>query len=234
MTNITLRPSTARGHNQIEWLDSRFSFSFADYHNPAHMGFRDLRVINEDVIAPGGGFPMHAHRDMEIITFVMEGALEHRDSLGTGAIIRPGEIQRMSAGTGIMHSEFNASDADPVHLLQIWILTGARGSKPSYAQQAYNQAAVTGQFGLIASQTGRDGSISLQQDVDLWLVKLKVGEQTSFTLRPGRGVWAQVTCGAASIGGTRLGAGDGANWVDPGTMDVKAESDSEMLLFDLN
>ncbi len=234
MSHITLRPSSERGHSRLDWLDSRFSFSFADYHDPAHMGFRDLRVINEDVIAPGGGFPTHPHRDMEIITYVMDGALQHRDSLGTGAVIRSGEIQRMSAGTGILHSEFNASNSDPVHLLQIWILPAVRASQPSYAQQAYDPKTVTGKFGLIASQNGRDGSISLQQDVDLWLTKLKTGETASFDLRAGRGAWAQMARGAAQFGTTRLNTGDGAKWETASALQITALEDSEILLFDLN
>ncbi|MGE3624188.1 MAG: pirin family protein [Bdellovibrionales bacterium] len=234
MQNFILRPSDERGTGGADWLDSKFSFSFADYHDPDHMGFHDLRVINEDVIAPGGGFPMHGHRDMEIITYVMKGALAHKDSLGTGATIRPGEIQRMSAGSGIRHSEFNASDTEPVHLLQIWIMPEKRGGPPSYAQQKIDAAAVTGQFGLIASRDGRDGSISLQQDADLWLAKLAKGQNAAFTLRPGRGAWLQVARGTVAVDGQPLSAGDGAHWDDAGTVKVEAGDDSEVLIFDLN
>ena len=200
MTNLTLRPSSERGVGGSDWLDSRFSFSFADYHDAAHMGFRDLRVINEDYVAPGGGFPAHPHRDMEIITYVMEGALAHKDSTGTAAVIRPGEIQRMSAGSGILHSEFNASQTEKVHLLQIWILPEKKGGAPSYAQQEIHQKAVTGKFGLIASRNGRDSSITMQQDADLWLAKLKKGDKAEFALRAGRGAWAQIARGAVTLG----------------------------------
>src|ERR1700722_19091554 len=208
MKNITLRPSKERGQGGADWLDSRFSFSFADYHDPAHMGFRSLRVINEDRVAAEGGFPMHPHRDMEIITYVMEGELEHKDSLGTGAVIRPGDIQRMSAGTGIVHSEFNPSFGDAVHLLQIWILPAKRGGSPSYEQKKINDASVTGKFGLIASPDGVDGSISLQQDAKLWLAKLKKGESAEFDLKSGRGAWAQIARGAVTLDGKDMDKGD--------------------------
>jgi redox-sensitive bicupin YhaK (pirin superfamily) len=198
------------------------------------MGFRDLRVINEDRVAPASGFPMHPHRDMEIITYVMEGALTHKDSLGTGAIIQPGEIQRMSAGTGILHSEFNASSKDPVHLLQIWIFPDKKGGAPSYAQQAFDKKAVLGKFGLLASREGREGSISLQQDADLWLARLSKGEHADFALRKGRGAWAQITKGEVKIGDQTLHAGDGVSWEEEGPAAFSASSDSEILLFDLN
>jgi redox-sensitive bicupin YhaK (pirin superfamily) len=233
MTNLTLRPSNERGQGGADWLDSRFSFSFADYHDPAHMGFRSLRVINEDRVAPKGGFHTHPHRDMEIITYVMDGELQHKDSLGTGSIIRPGEIQRMSAGSGILHSEFNPSGDTPVHLLQIWILPEKPGGAPSYAQQKINLSAVTGAFGLIASRDGRDSSISLQQNTDLWLAKLKKGESADFTLRQGRGAWAQIARGKVTLDGKVLNAGDGASWTDGGKVRVTASDDSEVLLFDL-
>lgn len=233
MSQLALRPANERGRGQADWLDSRFSFSFADYYDPNHMGFHDLRVINEDRIAPAGGFPMHGHRDMEIITYVMEGALAHKDSIGNGAIIRPGEIQRMSAGNGILHSEFNASDKEPVHLLQIWILPERRGGAPSYAQQTINQDSVRGRFGLIASPDGRDGSISMQQDADLWLAKLSKGQSAEFSLRTGRGAWAQIAHGQVSANDRPLAAGDGASWKDAGTMRFVAQTDSEILLFDL-
>jgi redox-sensitive bicupin YhaK (pirin superfamily) len=234
MTKLTLRPSNERGRGEgADWLDSRFSFSFADYHDPAHMGFRDLRVINEDRVAPASGFPTHPHRDMEIITYVMEGALAHKDSLGNGAMIRPGEIQRMSAGTGILHSEFNPSKTEPVHLLQIWIMPKTRGGAPSYAQQQIEAKTVQGKFGLIASPDSRDGSISMGQDADLWLAKLKKGEKAEFNLRKGRGAWAQIARGAVTLDGTSLKAGDGASWEDAGTVRLTANDDSEVLLFDL-
>jgi redox-sensitive bicupin YhaK (pirin superfamily) len=231
---LTLRPSSARGKGGADWLDSRFSFSFADYHDLAHMGFRDLRVINEDRIAPSGGFPTHPHANMEIITYVMEGALAHKDSTGTSSVIRPGEIQRMSAGSGIRHSEFNASDQNGVHLLQIWIMPAREGGKPSYAQQTFDTKAVTGGFGLIASGDGRNGSISLGQDADLWLARLKKGETAEFDLRAGRGAWAQLTKGALTADAIPLTAGDGASWETAGKTKFTANEDSEVLLFDLN
>jgi len=234
MPNLILRPSSERGKGGADWLDSRFSFSFADYYDPAHMGFRDLRVINEDHIAPGGGFPPHPHSNMEIITYVMEGSLAHKDSTGTSATISPGEIQRMSAGSGIRHSEFNASHADGVHLLQIWILPDREGGKPSYEQKFIDQDAVKGKFGLIAARDGRNGAISVQQDVDLWLAKLKKGESAEFTLRAGRGAWAQIARGAVTLDQTPLVAGDAAHWEDSGKTRFTATQDSEILLFDLN
>jgi redox-sensitive bicupin YhaK (pirin superfamily) len=233
MTQFTLRPSNERGRGGADWLDSRFSFSFADYHDPRNMGFRDLRVINEDRVAPGGGFPTHPHRDMEIITYVMEGALAHKDSTGTAAVIRPGEIQRMSAGSGIRHSEFNASDKDGVHLLQIWIFPERNGGAPSYAQQKIDTDSVTNKFGLIASRDGREHSISLQQDVDLRLARLTKGESAEFALRPGRGAWAQIARGEVTLNGQKLSAGDGVSWEDAGAVKFTAAQDSEVLLFDL-
>jgi redox-sensitive bicupin YhaK (pirin superfamily) len=234
MKNFTLRPAKERGRGGAYWLDSAFSFSFGDYHDPQHMGFHDLRVINEDYVAPNSGFPMHPHRDMEIITYVMEGALAHKDSMGNSATIRPGEIQRMSAGSGITHSEFNASETEQVHLLQMWILPDKRGGAPSYAQQAFDATAVTGQFGLIASREGRDGSISMQQDADLWLAKLAKGQSATFTSRDGRGVYAQMARGTATLDNKPFNAGDGAHWEDSGKVTFTAQEDSEILLYDLN
>lgn len=234
MKNFTLRPANERGRGGADWLKSYFSFSFADYHDPKHMGFHDLRVINEDYVAPGGGFPMHPHRDMEIITYVMEGALAHKDSIGNSAIIRPGEIQRMSAGTGITHSEFNASGTEQVHLLQMWVLTAKPHSAPSYAQQKIDPASVAGKFGLIASETGRDGSISLQQDADLYLAKLTKGQSATFTSRDGRGTYVHVARGKATLDDKSLSAGDAAHWEDGGRAQFTAEEDSEILLYDLN
>jgi redox-sensitive bicupin YhaK (pirin superfamily) len=233
MKTFTLRPSLERGHSQFDWLDSRFSFSFADYHDPAHMGFRSLRVINEDHIAPGGGFPAHPHRDMEIITYVLEGELAHTDSLGNGATIKPGEIQRMTAGRGITHSEFNASKTKGVHLLQIWLMPKARGTDASYAQQPIHLSAVTDQFGLLASPDGRDGSVTIGQDANLWLAKLGKGKTAEFDLKDGRGAWAQIARGRVALEDTDMNAGDGANWDDSGKVHFTAKEDSEILLFDL-
>ncbi len=232
MTKLTLRRSEERGHSKIDWLDSRFTFSFADYHDPAHMGFLDLRVINDDHIAVGGGFGMHPHRDMEIITYVIDGAVAHKDSLGTAATIVPGEIQRMSAGFGIVHSEFNAGDV-PLHLLQIWIMPSSKGGTPSYAQQKINAANVNGRFGLIVSQDGRDGSIDIKQDANIWLAKLAKGQTAEFTLPAKRGAWAHVVKGGVTVDGTALGGGDAASWMDTATTKFTASEDSEVLLFDM-
>jgi hypothetical protein len=232
MAKQTLRLARERGHSQMDWLDSRFSFSFADYYDPAHMGYRSLRVINDDRIAVGGGFPMHPHSDMEIITYVIDGALAHKDSLGTGSTIVPGEIQRMSAGSGITHSEFNAGDK-PLHLLQIWILPKEGGGTPSYAQKTIDPQAVTGRFGLIASPDGRDGSVDIKQDANLWLAKLAKGQGAEFELQPSRGAWAHVVRGVVSLDGQALTAGDAASWSDSGPARFEAAEDSEILLFDL-
>jgi quercetin 2,3-dioxygenase len=233
MTNLILRPSHERGHSRMDWLDSRFSFSFATYHDPAHMGFRDLRVINDDQIAVGGGFPMHPHRDMEIITYVTQGKLAHKDSIGTGSTIIPGEIQRMSAGSGIVHSEYNAGDT-PLHLLQIWIMPSTQGGAPSYAQKTIDKAAVTGRFGLIASPEGGEHIVDIKQDARLWLAKLAKGEKAEFDLKPGRGAWAHIVRGTIGLEGKALASGDAAHWDDSGVVQFEARDDSEILLFDLN
>jgi quercetin 2,3-dioxygenase len=233
MSFLTIRPSHERGQGQANWLKSQFSFSFADYHDPLHMGFRSLRVINEDHITPSSGFPMHPHQDMEIITYVLSGALAHKDSLGSSAIIRPGEIQRMSAGTGIVHSEFNASDREPVHLLQIWIIPSSRGGTPSYAQQLIDTTSTTGRFGLIASTNGRDNTISVKQDVDIWLAKLAKGEKAKFNLGVNRGAWAQIARGKLTIDTSSVSAGDGVHWNHTEPTCFAALEDSEVLLFDL-
>jgi quercetin 2,3-dioxygenase len=232
MTKLNLRPSNERGHRRIEWLDSRFSFSFADYHDPAHMGFRSLRVINDDHIAVGGGFPMHPHRDMEIVTYVTEGKLAHKDSLGTGSTIVPGEIQRMSAGEGITHSEFNAGDV-PLHLFQIWIFPSTRGGEPSYAQKTIDKGAVTGKFGLIASPQGGPGAVDIKQDANIWLARLGKGQTAEFDLKPSRGAWAHVVRGTVKLSEQLLSSGDAANWADAGPAQFAATEDSEVLLFDL-
>ena len=232
MSKFTLRPSEQRGQGNHDWLQSRFSFSFADYHDPAQMGFRSLRVINDDTIAEGGGFPMHPHRDMEIVTFVTEGKLAHKDSLGTGSVILPGEIQRMSAGSGIVHSEFNAGDG-PLKLLQIWIIPSSRGGDASYAQKSIDQNSVTGKFGLIASPEGGDGIVDIKQDAKIWLAKLAKGQTTEFDLKPKRGAWAHMVRGKASLDGQALSGGDAANWTDSGPVSFEAAEDSEILLFDM-
>ncbi|MEO8606070.1 MAG: pirin family protein [bacterium] len=228
---LTVRPAAARGHVHIDWLDSRHSFSFGEYHDPAHMGFRALRVINEDHVAPAGGFGTHPHRDMEIVTWVLDGALEHRDSLGTGSVIRPGEVQRMSAGTGIRHSEINASQTAPVHLLQIWLLPERAGLAPSYEQKTVRFETPT--LRLIASHDGRDGSVTIHQAADVWAARLPSGALTTHTLAPGRHAWLQVARGDVTLNGTALHAGDGVAISDEQQLEVRADSASEVLLFDL-
>lgn len=230
---LTLRPAQARGHANHGWLDSYHTFSFANYYDPKHMGFRDLRVINEDWVAPGRGFGMHGHRDMEIITYVLEGALEHKDSLGNGAIIRPGEVQRMSAGTGILHSEFNPSDTDPVHLLQIWILPNQQGLEPSYEQKAFTEAERSGQFRLIAAPNGRDGAVTIHSDVELYSTILKPGDQATYQLQPNHYAWLHVATGTAMLDGKTLAAGDAVAVGDEKALNLTTEEGTELLLFDL-
>ena len=204
---ITIRKSADRGHTKIDWLDSRHTFSFGDYHDPKQMGFRALRVINEDRVHPGRGFATHGHQDMEIITYVLEGALEHKDSMGNGSIIRPGDVQRMTAGTGVTHSEYNHSRDQAVHLLQIWILPAERGLTPGYEQRAFADAAKRDRLALIASRDGRDGSVTVHQDVDLYAAALDAGREVVCELRPGRHAWVQVARGTARLNG-RLLEGD--------------------------
>lgn len=229
---LTIRPAAERGRARLDWLDSHHSFSFGEYYDPAHMGFRALRVINEDVVAPAGGFATHPHRDMEIVTWVLDGALEHRDSLGTGSVIRPGEVQRMSAGTGIRHSEFNSSKTDPVHLLQIWLLPERAGFPPSYEQRTVAFDAGTG-LRLIASPDGRDGSVTLHQSADIWAARLAAGASATHALAAGRHAWVQVARGDVTLNGQALHAGDGAALSDEAAVTVRADSDAEVLVFDL-
>lgn len=229
---IALRPANQRGRTAIDWLDSRHSFSFGDYYDPGHMGFRSLRVINDDRVAPGGGFGRHPHRNMEIVTYVLEGALEHRDSLGTGSVIRAGDVQRMTAGTGIYHSEFNPSDAEPVHFLQIWLLPEELNLRPGYEQRSAAELA-SGPLRLLASRDGRDGSVTVHQDVDLFAARLGAGESVTHRLRPGRGAWVQVTRGAVVLNGRPLRAGDGAAVEDEAELRLTATEAGEALLFDL-
>ncbi len=228
-----LRPSHERGHTALGWLDSRHTFSFDRYYDPRHIGFRHLRVINDDCVKPGGGFGTHSHRDMEILTYVLEGALEHRDSMGNGSVIRPGEVQRMSAGTGISHSEYNHSKSEPVHLLQIWILPEKRGVAPEYEQRAFNREEMRGQLRLIAARDGRNGALTVHQDVDLYAALLAPGESVTHRLKPGRHAWLQVASGTVMLNGTRLEAGDGAAISDENLLEIIANDLSEILLFDL-
>ena len=228
---ITVRYGEERGRANLGWLDSRHSFSFADYFDPKHMGFGPLRVINEDRVAPGGGFPTHPHRDMEIVTWVLDGALEHRDSLGTGSVIRPGEVQRMSAGTGIRHSEINASKTSPVHLLQIWLLPERAGLPPSYEQRAV--AFGGDRLHLIASPDGRDGAVTIHQNAEIWAAQLALGATASHALANGRHAWLQVARGDVTVNGSALHAGDGAALSDEREIVVHADTASEVLLFDM-
>jgi redox-sensitive bicupin YhaK (pirin superfamily) len=229
---ITVRKAKERGHAGFDWLNTWYTFSFADYHDDRYMGFRALRVINDDTIAGGGGFGTHPHRDMEIITYVLSGALEHRDSMGNGRIIRPGEVQYMAAGTGVAHSEFNPSPTEPVHLLQIWILPDRKGAKPTYAERSFAQAA-PGKLYLAASKSGRAGSIPINQDVDVFIGKLGVGDKINHTLKPGCHAWLQVAEGEMELNGQPLKAGDGAALSGETSVQLAGKSTAQVLLFDL-
>lgn len=230
---ITLRRGQERGHANHGWLDTYHTFSFADYHDPRHMGFRSLRVINEDRIEPGQGFGTHSHRDMEILTYVISGTLEHRDSLGSGGLIRPGELQRMSAGTGISHSEFNHSQSEPVHLLQIWILPERRGIAPGYEQRVFPLDSRRGELKLLASAAGTDGSLTVHQDARVYGTILEGGQSAAHPLGAGRGAWVQVARGAVAVNGEQLAGGDGAALADVREVRLDAQEEAELLLFDL-
>ena len=229
---IARRPAEERGKANFGWLDSRHTFSFGHYHDDAHMGFGPLRVINEDRVTPGAGFDTHGHRDMEILSYVLEGELAHKDSIGTGSVIRPGEVQRMSAGTGIQHSEFNPSPKSPVHFLQIWILPKCDGLKPGYQQNAF-PLDEKGRLHLVASGDGRDGSLTINQDVDLYAGRLTAGDGVDARLRNGRLGWLQVARGAVTLNGVALATGDGAAIEKESDLAIRAESDAEILLFDM-
>ena len=230
----SLRRSAERGHAEHGWLDSYHTFSFADYYDPSHMSFRSLRVMNEDRVAPSQGFGSHPHRDMEIITYVLSGGLQHKDSMGNGRVIQPGDFQYMSAGKGVMHSEFNPSPDKPAHFLQIWIMPDARGTKPRYAEKAM-ATAEAGRLHLITSKEGRDDSIAIHQDADLYLARFTGGEEITHTLRPGRGAWLQVAEGEVNYNGTLLHQGDAAfvEATAEETLHVAAEKSAQVLLFDL-
>ena len=230
---ITIRPSKQRGGGDYGWLNTRHSFSFDTYHDPKFMGFRCLRVINEDIVQPGQGFPMHPHRDMEIITYILEGTLEHKDSLGTGSVIRPGDGQRMSAGKGIRHSEKNPSQTDPAHLLQIWILPGRPGLAPSYEQKTFPAEEKRGKLRLIAAPSGEVGSVSIHQDAKLYVSLLEPGQEVSHQLGKGRHAWLQVAKGAVELNGNSLTQGDGAAISNEQELTVKGRESAEILLFDL-
>jgi redox-sensitive bicupin YhaK (pirin superfamily) len=230
---ITLRPSNQRGGGDYGWLKTRHTFSFSDYSDPKWMGFRSLRVINEDWVAPGGGFPTHPHRDMEIITYVLSGKLEHKDSLGTGSVILPGDGQRMSAGRGIRHSEANPSASDPVHLLQIWIHPDKQGREPGYEQKSFPEAEKRGKFCLIASSDGSENSVKINQDAKLFVALLTPGEEVTQALATKRHAWLQVAKGEIELNGQKLHQGDGAAISEEEKVSVKAKAVAEVLLFDL-
>lgn len=231
---INIRRSNERGHANHGWLDTNFTFSFADYHDPRFMGFRDLRVINEDFIEPAQGFPTHGHRDMEIITYMIGGELSHRDSMGNGETIRPGEVQRMTAGTGIRHSEYS-SPTDKTHLLQIWILPEKNNLQPSYEQKLFAPKEKQGKLRLVASRGGDDGSVHINQDVSLYASILNDGDEVSHNLTDGRHAWIQLISGSLNINGETLKKGDGAAISNETALTIKAlDSNSEFLLFDLN
>jgi quercetin 2,3-dioxygenase len=231
---LEIRKAADRGTADLGWLKSRHTFSFADYYDHHHMGFGPLRVINEDRVAPGQGFGTHGHQDMEIISYVLEGALEHRDSIGTGSVIRPGDVQIMSAGTGIRHSEFNHSKTEPVHFLQIWIVPDRRGIAPRYDQKRFPDDQKGGRLRLIGSPKGDDGSIIIHQDVKLFASILSGGAKLEQPVAPGRQAWLQVVRGSVDANGYRLDAGDGAAVHDESVLALKSDADStEILLFDL-
>lgn len=230
---IQIRPANQRGGGDHGWLKTHHSFSFADYWDPKWMGFRSLRVINEDWVAPNSGFPTHPHRDMEIITYVLEGKLEHKDSLGTGSVIRPGDGQRMTAGSGIRHSEFNPSPTDPVHLLQIWIQPEKAALPPSYEQKSFSEEDKRGQLRLIASREANNGSVKINQDAKLFVTLLKPREEVTHELAPGRHAWLQVARGTIELNGKQLAQGDGAAISEEKKLSIKGIEDAEVLLFDL-
>jgi redox-sensitive bicupin YhaK (pirin superfamily) len=231
---ITIRRSQERGHFQHGWLDTYHTFSFDQYYDPKFTNFRALRVINEDRVAPAQGFGMHPHRDMEIITYVLDGQLKHKDSMGNASIIKPGDGQRMSAGTGVLHSEFNPSTGEPVHLLQIWIMPAEKGIEPSYEQKAFPSAEKRGNFRVIASPTGENGSVTINQDVRLYVAELLSGEEVEHDIAKGRHAWVQVARGAVELNGQKLAQGDGAGISDEQRLTLKSlEDTTEVLLFDL-
>jgi redox-sensitive bicupin YhaK (pirin superfamily) len=230
---VQIRRADERGRSRFDWLDSRHTFSFGEYHDPRHMGFRTLRVINEDRVEPERGFGTHGHRDMEIVTYVLEGALRHRDSMGNGSIIRPGDVQRMTAGTGVTHSEENPSTVEPVHFLQIWFLPERDGLRPGYEQRTFTDDEKRGMLRLVASRDGRDGSVTVHQDVDLSAALLEPGEEITHPLQHGRHAWVQIVRGAIALDGQALAAGDGAAVSDAPTLALRATAPSEVLVFDL-
>ncbi len=230
---IKLRPSAERGHFDHGWLNTYHTFSFSDYYDPQWMGFRTLRVINEDFVAAGQGFPTHPHRDMEIVTYVLSGALKHKDSMGTSSVIVPGEVQRMSAGSGVTHSEFNPSKTEPIHLLQIWILTEKNGIQPGYEQKTFTDEDKKKKLRLIASRDGRDGSVTIHQDTDIYATILESGENVSHALKPKRHAWVQVARGEVTVNGQALKQGDGAGLSEEAAVTLEGLKNAEVLLFDM-
>lgn len=230
---MTIRPAAQRGHADHGWLNSYHTFSFADYHDPAHMGFRQLRVINEDRVQPGRGFGTHPHRDMEIVSYVLEGGLQHKDSMGTGSIIRPGEVQRMSAGTGVTHSEYNASSTELVHFLQIWLLPSRRGMAPGYEQKAFPREEKDGRLRLVASPDGAEGSVTIHTDARLFAGLFDQGQTADHVLPPGRHAWVHVARGRVRVNGQELAAGDAAALSNEEKVHVEGIEGGEVLVFDL-
>ncbi|MCA8983534.1 MAG: pirin family protein [Planctomycetaceae bacterium] len=231
---LEIRKAEERGHGVHDWLDSWHTFSFSDYYDRRFMGFRSLRVMNEDIVAPGEGFGMHPHRDMEIVTCVLSGALEHKDSMGNGEVLHPGEFQRMSAGTGILHSEFNPSSSEPVHLYQIWLLPERKGIEPSYEQKRFDEMERQNRWQLVASREGEAGSLRIHQDARIYLARLDAETYLRYELSPTRYAWVQVLRGEVSLNGNRLRPGDGAALSVESHLDISAIQAAEVLLFDLN
>lgn len=230
---ISIRKSKERGHANHGWLDSHHTFSFADYYDPDHMGFRSLRVINEDRVAPAQGFGKHPHRDMEIVSYVIDGALAHRDSMGTGSVIKPGDVQRMSAGTGVTHSEFNASETEPAHFLQIWLVPAERGIAPGYEQKHFEPAQMRGALCVVASREGRDGSLTIHTDATLYAGSFDAAERAELALAAGRHAWVQVVRGEVQVNGVMVEAGDGVAFSDESKVVIENGRQSEVLVFDL-
>ena len=232
-TTLNIRRANERGHADHGWLNSHHTFSFANYYDPAHMGFRSLRVINDDRVAPGGGFGTHPHRDMEIFSYVLEGALQHKDSIGNGSVLKPGQIQLMSAGSGVAHSEFNPSEAEPLHFLQIWIQPRARGLTPSYTEWLPKPEQASAPKVLVISPDGRENSAVIHQDAEIYRIRLQPGQTVTHELKPGRGAWLQIAEGGLTLNGATLETGDGASTEEPGTLTLTATQPTEALLFDL-
>jgi redox-sensitive bicupin YhaK (pirin superfamily) len=230
---ISIRRAGERGHSDAGWLDSRHTFSFGDYHDAKHMSFRALRVINDDTVTASSGFGAHSHRDMEILSYVLSGALGHKDDIGNGSTIRPGDVQRMSAGTGVVHSEWNHSKTEPVHFLQIWIVPEARGMAPGYEQKTFAPPELHDRLRLVASRDGRDGSVTVHQDASLYVTQLSAGHEVVHALAPSRHAWVQVASGTVGLNGIALGAGDGAALTHEARIELRASTDAEVLVFDL-